>query len=113
MKVGAMNLKTILLVPAVGLALVAAGCGSGDDKSTDKASSPQDAAKQAVLDWTFKGDCDLMTDKFLEAQAFIGDDRKERCDYFEKAFHKPQYQESDVKFRKVTVTGDKAVVTVG
>ncbi len=54
-----------------------------------------------------------MTDKFLEAQAFVGDTREERCDFFKKAFVKPQYKESDVKFRKVTVTGDKAVATVG
>jgi hypothetical protein len=32
-----------------------------------------DAVKQTILDWTFEGDCDLMTDKFLEAQAFAGD----------------------------------------
>ena len=112
-----MNLKTFLVVPAAALALVAAGCGSDDDKSSDKPASAnppaQDAVEQTVLDWTFKGDCDLMTDKFLEAQAFVGDNRKERCDYFEKAFQKPQYKESDVKFRKVSVTGDKAVATVG
>jgi len=134
-----MNLKTFLLVPAAALALVAAGCGD-DDKSSDNGASAnppaqqestasqstpapapasdapaggEDAVKQTILDWTFKGDCDLMTDKFLEAQAFVGDTRQERCDFFQKAFQKPQYKESDVKFRKITVTGDKAVATVG
>lgn len=123
-----------LAVPAAALALSAAGCGS--DKSSDSStaagqpgqstakepvrSAPSevpaggaDAVKQTVLKWTFEGDCDVMTDKFLEAQAFIGDNRKERCDFFRKSFQKPQYKESDVKFRKVTVTGNKAVATVG
>jgi hypothetical protein len=118
-------------VPAVALALAAAGCGDDNSSKSDASAPPstakepvrpapvdapaggQDAVKQAVLDWTFKGDCDLMTDKFLEQQAFIGDNRKERCDYFEKAFQKPQYSEADVKFRKVAVTGDKATATVG
>ena len=35
-----------------------------------------------ILTWTFEGSCDVMTDKFLEDQAFIGDNRQERCDYF-------------------------------
>ena len=128
-----MNLKTFLVVPAAALALVAAGCGSDDDKSssepaakkpateqtTTAAQAPaddaggEDAVKQVVLDYTFKGDCDTMTDKFLETQAFIGETRKERCDYFEKTFQKPQYSESDLKFRKVAVNGDKATVVVG
>jgi hypothetical protein len=137
-KVRGMNLKTFLVVPAAALALAAAGCGSDDEKKSDTAASTsstpstqqqqqqtppstssdapaggEDAVKQVVLDWTFKGDCDLMTDKFLEAQAFVGDNRKERCDFFKKAYVKPQYKESDVKFRKVEVTGDKAVVTIG
>ena len=134
-----MNLKTFLLVPAAALALVAAGCGDDDkssetgassnppaqQQSTPSQSTPapapasdapaggEDAVKQVVLDYTFKGDCDTMTDKFLETQAFIGETRKERCDYFEKAFQKPQYKESDLKFRKVEVSGDKATVVVG
>jgi hypothetical protein len=136
---GAMNLKTFLLVPAAALALVAAGCGD-DDKSSDNGASAnppaqqqstesqstppastdapapaggEDAVKQVVLDYTFKGDCDTMTDKFLETQAFVGDTRKERCDYFEKSFQKPQYKESDVKFRKVSINGDTATVVIG
>jgi hypothetical protein len=136
---GGMNLKTFLLVPAAALALAAAGCGD-DDKSTDTGASSnppaqqqstesqstpapapasdapaggEDAIKQVVLDYTFEGDCDTMTDKFLETQAFTGDTRKERCDYFEKTFQTPQYKESDVKFRKVSVNGDKATVVIG
>jgi hypothetical protein len=132
------RIPSLLVVPAAALALFAAGCGSDDDKKSDSAatsSTPtqqsstakapgtppandqaaggEDAVKEAILTWTFKGDCDVMTDKFLEEQAFIGDNRKARCDYFEKAFQKPQYSESDVKFRKITITGNKAVATVG
>ncbi len=131
-----MTTKRILLLPALGVALVAAGCGD-DDKSSESAttSTPaqttqprdpvqpapedasdaggEDAVKETILKWTFEGDCELMTDKFLEEQAFVGDTRTERCDYFEDSFQKPQYQESDVKFRKVTVTGDKAVAVIG
>ena len=123
-----MNLKTFLLVPAAGLALVAAGCG-GDNKSSSETQAPaqstasaktpaadaggEDAVKAAVLKWTFEGDCDVMTDKFLEAQAFVGETRQERCDFFKKAYTKPQYKPSDVKFRKVVVTGKTAVATIG
>jgi hypothetical protein len=113
-----------LAVPAAALALFSAGCGGGDDgkPSAKEPVKPapvaapagnEQAVKDTILKWTFEGDCDLMTDKFLEQQAFIGDNRKERCDYFEKAFQKPQYSESDVKFRKVSVTGQKATATVG
>ena len=130
-----MTTRRILLLPALGLALVAAGCGDDDKNSEPAASStptqttqPQDpvkpapeeapaggedAVKQTIITWTFEGDCETMTDKFLESQAFVGDNRTERCKYFEDSFQKPQYKESDVKFRKVTVTGNKAVVTVG
>jgi hypothetical protein len=133
--------KRFLLVPAAALALLVAGCGDDDDKSSEPTASNQpaqtkatpdkpagtteepapseapaggeDAVKQVILDFTFEGSCDTMTDKFLETQAFIGETRQERCDYFEKTFQKPQYKESDVKFRKVSITGDKAVVTIG
>jgi len=136
-----MTITRYMTVSGAALALLVAGCGD-DDKSSDKdapakapaqqqstASQPpaetapaddpavdaggEDAVKQVILDYTFKGDCDTMTDKFLETQAFIGETRKERCDYFEKTFSKPQYKESDVKFRKVEINGDKASVEIG
>ena len=71
------------------------------------------AAKDTVLTWIFEGDCDLMTDKFLEDQAFIGDNRKERCAYFEKTHQTPSYSKDDVKFRSVKIEGGKASVTIG
>ena len=129
----------LLTVPTVALALIAPGCGEDENEKGDtSASTPtaqepvkpapaqkpqeaaddppaggEDAVKKTILDWTFEGECDLMTDKFLEEQAFVGDTRAERCKYFEDSFQKPQYSESDVKFRKIQITGDKAVATVG
>jgi hypothetical protein len=96
------------------LALLVAGCGgSGDSKTTSAAAGPDQAVKDAILKWTFEGDCDSMTDKFLEEQAFIGDNRQERCAYLTKTFHKPQYSPDDVKFRSVKVAGTKATVVIG
>jgi hypothetical protein len=77
---------------------------SGEDK---------EAVQDAVRDWTFKGECDLMTDKFLEDQLLgLGEDRKERCDLFEKQFQKPQYSEDQLKIEDVKVTGAKASLIV-
>ena len=73
----------------------------------------EQAAKDTILKWIFEGDCDVMTDNFLEDQAFIGDNRKERCAYFEKTFRKPSYSEDDVKFRSVKIEGGKASVVIG
>ena len=127
-----------LALPAVALALVA-GCGGDDEGGGDTAAQPtptttqspetattapeeaagdtpvggEDAAKQVILDYTFKGDCDTMTDKFLDTQAFSGETRAEKCELFEKTFQKPQYSEDDVKFRKVEVSGDTAKIVVG
>ena len=127
-----------LALPAVALALLAAGCGDdegGDDTAaqttpattettTQSTTAPQeaagdtpvggeDAAKQVVIDYTFKGSCETMTDKFLDTQAFSGETREEKCEFFEKTFQKPQYSEDDLKFRKVEVSGDTASVVVG
>jgi hypothetical protein len=96
------------------LALLVAGCGGSDDsKTTSAPSTPDQAVRAAILKWTFEGDCDSMTDKFLEDQAFIGDNRQERCDYLKKTFQKPQYSEDDLKFRSVKVAGTKATVVIG
>jgi hypothetical protein len=132
-----MTITRLIVVPAAAVALFAAGCGDDENNEPAASSAPtntqtttaeepvkpapeeapaaggEDAVKETIVTWTFEGDCETMTDKFLEEQAFVGDNRKERCDYFEKSFTKPQYEESDLKFRKVTVTGDKAVATVG
>jgi hypothetical protein len=100
-----------IALPITILAIFVAGCGGGDDKTS--APAGDQAVTGTILKWTFEGDCDTMTDKFLENQAFIGDNRQERCAYFEKTFQKPRYSEDDLKFRSVKVTGPKATVVVG
>ena len=107
-----------IALPFTILALALAGCGGDTTKSASSgaattASSGDQAVKDAILKWTFEGDCDSMTDKFLESQAFIGDNRQERCAYLAKTFQKPQYSPDDVKFRSVKVTGPKATVVIG
>ena len=92
-------------------ALVIAGCGGGSDEP--KLSGPEQAVKDAILSWTFEGNCDAMTDKFLDDQAFFGDTREERCAYLMKTFQKPRYSEDDLKFRSIKVAGPKATVVVG
>ena len=110
----------ILSFPAVRVAifiavLALAGCG-GASSSNDAAKSgtpTEQAVKATILKWTFEGDCDTMTDKFLDQQAFIGDNRQERCAYLEKTFQKPRYSPDDLKFRSVRIAGSKATVVVG
>jgi hypothetical protein len=73
----------------------------------------KEAVEETVIKWTFEGDCDLMTDKFLEDQLLgLGENRKERCDLFEKQHTKPQYSEDQVKIEDVQVTGTKASLIV-
>src|SRR3954469_4933370 len=92
-------------------ALVIAGCGGGSD--APKSSGPEQAVKDAILSWTFEGNCDAMTDKFLDDQVFFGDTRAERCAYLAKTFQKPRYSEDDLKFRSIKIAGPKATVVVG
>ena len=110
-----MTRRLALLLAA--LALVVAGCGDdggGSGSALPSGSGAQgEAVRDALFSWMFEGDCDAMTDKFLEKQAFTGDTREERCAYLEKSFQKPHYSEGDVKIRALKVTGDKADITVG
>ena len=92
--------------------LLIAGCGGSGDNGP-KLSGQQQAVKDAILSWTFEGNCDAMTDKFLDDQVFFGDTRAERCAYLAKTFQKPRYSEDDLKFRSIKVTGPKATVVVG
>jgi hypothetical protein len=122
------------------LSLIAAGCG-GDDEEEEKGDQPaattqtqaepgtttqaappaeqggseedKEAVQDTVVKWTFEGDCDLMTDKFLEDQLLgLGEAREDRCELFEKQHQKPQYEEDDIKFEDVKVTGTKATLIV-
>ena len=125
-----------LLLTALALAL--AGCGGDDDGNDEPSGSTtsqpsaqsapaeeteppaqssgedREAVQEVVKRWMLEGDCDLMTDKFLEEQLLgLGDNRKERCDLFEKQHQKPQYGEDDIKITDVQVTGTKATLVVG
>lgn len=135
-----MKLISALLVS---FALIfAAGCGDDEEKNGEPAASTsttapaeestaeapttteatppaeaseedKEAVQETVVKWTFDGDCDLMTDKFLEDQLLgLGENRRERCDLFEKQHQKPQYSEDDIKFEDVKVTGTKASLIV-
>ena len=91
--------------------LVLAGCGGGDKKAD---TSPEGVVKTTILDWMFKQDkCPYMTDKFLEAQAFIGETRAARCDFLKKTYRPPGYSKDAVKFRKVVVSGPRATAVIG
>ena len=134
-----MKLLTAILVA---LALVAAGCGDDENDEPDQPaqtqtqetapeatapetttapeepaeSSPEDeeAVQDTVKKWLIEGGCDRMTDKFLEDQLLgLGDNRKERCDLFEKQHQKPQYGEDQIQISEVKVTGTKASLVVG
>ncbi len=107
---------------------VAAGCGgSGDDTvvsvaaatdgSTPVESTPADASEMEAIEatiktWLLEGDCDLMTDKFLEDQTF-SDDPKQACKTFEAGFSPPAYSEDDIEVTDVTYVNDKATAIVG
>jgi hypothetical protein len=128
----------VLAAILVALSLIAAGCGDDDEKdepaatttaqttaeepaTTETTPAPageaseedKEAVQRVVLEWTFEGKCELMTDKFLEAQLLgLGDNRAERCDLFEKQHQKPQYSEDQVKIEDVEVSGTKASLIV-
>lgn len=129
----------LLAALLMALALTAAGCGDDEDEKADQpeatsqtqaappastteatppagqGSSEEDeqAVRDVVIEWTFEGKCELMTDKFLEDQLLgLGDDREERCELFEKQHQKPQYSEDDMKIEDVKVTGTKASLIV-
>jgi hypothetical protein len=126
----------LIIAMLIALSLVAAGCGDDDNDEPDQpaqtttqtepAAEPtepgvpaqaseedKEAVEETVRKWTFEGDCDLMTDKFLEDQLLgLGDTREERCDLFEKQHQKPQYSEDQLKIEDVRVTGAKASLIV-
>ena len=104
--------KTLCAALAASL-LAVTGCGGGGGAPAPKPSGPEQAVKDAILSWTFTGNCDAMTNRFLDDQAFFGDTRQERCGYITKTFQKPRYSPDDVKFRSVRVTGTKATAVVG
>ncbi|MCO5327435.1 MAG: hypothetical protein M9964_10345 [Solirubrobacterales bacterium] len=87
-----------------------------DEDTTDDAAAPDPNDTAAVEDtirtWILEGDCDLMTDKFLEAQTF-DDNPKRACDTFEKLFTPPSYGADAIEITDVEIDGDKASAEVG
>ena len=64
--------------------------------------------------WMLEGDCELMTDRFLESQLLgLGKDRGERCEIFEKQHTRPRYGEEDIQITDVEVSGTRASLVVG
>ncbi|MDQ3936122.1 MAG: hypothetical protein M3340_15980 [Actinomycetota bacterium] len=97
----------------IALALAAAGCG-GDDEGGGGGGGGPASPEQVVKRWMLEGECDLMTDKFLEAQLLgLGKGRQDRCELFEKQHTKPQYGEDDIQITDVKVTGNRASLVVG
>ena len=115
------------------LAAIAAGCGSDDSTgteaeataattSTDEATtsttsttsdgSDLDAIETTIKTWLTEGDCDLMTDKFLEEQTF-NDDPKQACETFDASFSPPAYSEDDIDVTDIEYVNDKATAIVG
>ena len=80
--------------------------------STDDDFGELDAIESTIKTWLLEGDCDLMTDKFLEDQTFISDP-KQACDTFESSFAPPQYSEEDIDVGDVQYENDKATAEVG
>jgi len=99
-------------IGAIVLVAVLLGCGS-DGGSGSTTSGPEGAVKEAILTHLLEGDCDVMTDAFLEDQAIFGDTREENCELFENTFVEKQYTADDVKITDVEITGSKAMAVVG
>jgi hypothetical protein len=87
---------------------------TGATGATGAAVVAEDAAEieDAVKTWLLEGDCDLMTDQFLEDQTFE-DDPEKACDTFEQSFSPPEYGEEDIAVSDIEVNGAKATATVG
>jgi hypothetical protein len=129
-----------LAIATTALALLAAGCG-GDDEDAEPAADattpatesqpavtadttekPEAAApaseddeaaiRETLVTWILEGPCELMSDKFLEEQSFVGDTRAERCEFFRQAFTKPQYGEDDIVTSGFKVDGDTASAVI-
>ena len=90
--------------------------GTGPEATTpeDGAASPGDeqAIRDAVLGYLIEGDCDTMTDKFVEEQTF-SDNRREGCEQFEQLHQEPRYGPDDVNITDIRIEGTRATATIG
>jgi hypothetical protein len=119
-----------LVLCIAALAAIAAGCGSDDATSTEAEAtaatttstgattsttsdgSDLDAIETTIKTWLTEGDCDLMTDKFLEEQTF-NDNPTEACKTFEASFSPPAYSADDIDVTDIEYVNDKATAIVG
>jgi hypothetical protein len=119
-----------LVLCIAALAAIAAGCGSDDSTSTEAEAtaatatstgattsttsdgSDLDAIETTIKTWLTEGDCDLMTDKFLEEQTF-NDNPTEACKTFEASFSPPAYSADDIDVTDIEYVNDKATAIVG
>ena len=121
-----------VLLTTLLIALVALMSGCGDDSedrtgstststtstsasgsSTEVSATDRSEIEQTIKAWLLQGDCDLMTDTFLEDQTFIGK-REEACKTFETIFTKPNYDSSDIVITDVeAAAGGNATALVG
>ena len=101
-------------VAAIVLVAGLLGCGGGDGGGS-RSSGADGEVEETIITWLLEGDCDVMTDKFLEDQVLIGDDnsRAENCELFENLFIEKQYGADDVKITDVEITGSEATAMVG
>ena len=127
---GRNRLGMALVLCVAALAAVAAGCGSDDSTSTEAGATAVttstdasttsttsdgrdlDAIETTIKTWLTEGDCDLMTDKFLEEQTF-NDDPKQACETFEASFSPPAYSADDIDVTDIEYVNDKATAIVG
>lgn len=73
----------------------------------------EDLIRETLLTWDFEGDCDLVTDKFLEDYAFISGNREEACQYVEDTFVEKSYTEDDIIIDNIRIDGDRATADFG
>lgn len=127
---GRNRLRMALVLCIAALAAIAAGCGSDDSTSTEAEAtaatatstgattsttsdgSDLDAIETTIKTWLTEGDCDLMTDKFLEEQTF-NDNPTEACKTFEASFNPPAYSADDIDVTDIEYVNDKATAIVG
>jgi hypothetical protein len=88
----------------------------GEEETTpadEPAGDDEELIRETLLTWDFEGDCNLVTDKFLEDYTFISGDREQACQYVEKTFVEKLYSEDDVIIDNIQVDGDTATADFG
>jgi hypothetical protein len=92
------------------------GTTPGEEETTpadEPAGDDEELIRETLLTWDFEGDCNLVTDKFLEDYTFISGDREQACQYVEKTFVEKLYSEDDVIIDNIQVDGDTATADFG